>query len=100
MDRVSTYPFAVFGGTWVDRVPTHLEQLPRKGKTIVGNDAWFGRECLILPSVHIGDGAIIAAYLVVAWDVEPYIIVGGNPVKSIRKRFDDDLIHLLLAFRW
>ncbi|MGI5896721.1 MAG: CatB-related O-acetyltransferase [Oscillospiraceae bacterium] len=100
MDSVSTYPFAVFGGAWAERVPAHMDQLPRKGDTVVGNDVWFGRECLILPGVHIGDGAIIAARSVVARDVEPYTIVGGNPAKPIRKRFDDDLIHLLLAFRW
>ena len=33
-------------------------------------------------------------------DVEPYTIVAGNPAKILRKRFDDELIDLLLAFKW
>ena len=48
----------------------------------------------------IGDGAIIGANSVVASDVAPYTIVAGNPAKLIRKRFDDELIALLLKFKW
>ena len=54
---VSTYPFQVFGGAWADQAPPHLGQLPRKGDIMVGNDVWIGRESVILPGVHIGDGA-------------------------------------------
>ena len=96
----STYPFAVFGGVWAERVPGHLSQLPRKGDTVVGNDVWLGRECVIMPGVHIGDGAIVAAYSVVTRDVEPYTVVGGNPARPRKKRFDEELIALLEAVRW
>ena len=61
MCSVTTYPFAVFGGRWAENIPSHLSQLPHKGDIVVGNDVWFGRECLILPGTTIGDGAIIAA---------------------------------------
>jgi virginiamycin A acetyltransferase len=37
---------------------------------------------------------------VVGSKVEPYTIVIGNPARMLRKRFDDDLINLLLKFRW
>ena len=33
-------------------------------------------------------------------DVAPYTIVAGNPAKVLRKRFDDELIGLLLRFKW
>ena len=33
-------------------------------------------------------------------DVEAYTIVAGNPAKIIRKRFDDDLIKLMLEWKW
>lgn len=69
----------------------------QQGDTIIGNDVWFGRECLIMPGVKIGDGAIIAARSVVVKDIEPYSIVGGNPARVIRKRFDDEMIELLLV---
>ena len=32
--------------------------------------------------------------------VAPYNIVIGNPAKVLRKRFDDELIGLLLQFKW
>ncbi len=35
-----------------------------------------------------------------ARDGEPYTIVGGNPAMTIRKRFDDRLIGLLLEMKW
>lgn len=100
ISSVSTYPFNVFGGVWSENTPDHLSQLPYKGDTIVGHDVWIGRESVIMPGVKIGDGAIVAAYSVVTKDIEPYCIVGGNPARVIRKRFDQDLIDLLEKVQW
>ena len=97
---VTTYPFNVFGGVWSERTPPHMEQLPRKGDTIVGSDVWIGRESVVMPGVKIGGGAIIAAYSVVAGDVPPYTLYGGNPAHFIKKRFDDALTALLLRLKW
>ena len=55
---------------------------------------------MILPGVHIGDGAIVGANSVVGSDVAPYTIVVGNPARELRKRFDEELIDLILQFRW
>ena len=30
----------------------------------------------------------------------PYAVVGGNPIKLIRKRFDDETIAFLLDLKW
>ena len=100
ISSVSTYPFSVFGGVWEENTPPYLSQLPFKGDTVVGNDVWLGRESVIMPSVRIGDGAIVAACSVVAKDVEPYTVVGGNPARPIKKRFGRELISLLLELRW
>lgn len=100
ISSVTTYPFNVFGGAWAENTPPHMEQLPRKGDIIIGNDVWIGRESVIMPGVKIGDGAIIAAYSVVAKDVPPYAVFGGNPAKFIKTRFDAELVSLLLRFRW
>lgn len=100
ISSVTTYPFHVFGGLWSENTPEHLSQLPFKGDIIVGNDVWFGRECVVMPGVKIGDGAIIAAYSVVTKDIKPYSVVGGNPARLIKKRFDDELIELLLRLKW
>lgn len=98
MNAVSTYPFYIFG-SWDQSVPSK-EDLPFKGDTVVGNDVWIGQNSTILPGVHIGDGAIIGLNSVVTRDVPPYTIVAGNPAKAVRKRFDDELIDLLLKLKW
>ncbi|MBR3632501.1 MAG: CatB-related O-acetyltransferase [Elusimicrobiaceae bacterium] len=98
MNAVSTYPFYIFG-SWDQSAPSK-EDLPFKGDTVVGNDVWIGQNSTILPCVHIGDGAIIGLNSVVTRDVSPYTIVAGNPTKTVRKRFDDELIDLLLKLKW
>lgn len=99
MCSATTYPFNIFGNGW-EKVTPSIDQLPLKGDTVVGNDVWIGQNVTILPGVHIGDGAIIGANSVVAKDVLPYNIVAGNPIKTIRKRFDDETIHFLLKLKW
>ena len=98
INSITTYPFYIFKG-W-DQKPTDEKDLPYKGDTVVGNDVWIGQNVTILPGIHIGDGAIIGANSVVSKDVSPYSVVAGNPIKLIRKRFDDELIGLLLTFKW
>ncbi|MDE6102318.1 MAG: CatB-related O-acetyltransferase [Ruminococcus sp.] len=98
MNAISTYPFYIMEG-WEQNVPP-LSELPLKGDTIVGNDVWIGQNVTILAGVHIGDGAIIGMNSVVGSDIPPYTIVAGNPARTIRKRFDDELINLMLEFRW
>ena len=98
MNTVSTFPFYTLEG-W-NMAPPAMADLPLKGDTVIGNDVWIGQNAVILPGVHIGDGAIIGAGSVVGRDVEPYTIVVGNPAKVLRKRFDEELISLMLQFLW
>lgn len=51
---------------------------------------------LVCSGVTIGQGAVIAAGAVVTKNVEPYAIVGGNPAKLIRYRFNENLRNKLL----
>ena len=98
MNAVSTFPFYTLEG-W-EMAPPAPDEMPHKGDTVIGNDVWIGQNAVILPGVQVGDGAIIGANAVVGSDVAPYSIVVGNPARLLRKRFDDALIALLLAFRW
>ena len=98
MNAVSTFPFYTLEG-W-DMDPPPCSEMPLKGDTVIGNDVWIGQNAVILPGVCVGDGAIIGANSVVGSDVAPYTIVKGNPAKEMRKRFDDELIDLMLRFRW
>ncbi|MBW8348014.1 Vat family streptogramin A O-acetyltransferase [Bacillus sp. IITD106] len=99
MGSITTYPFNIMGNGWEQSTPT-LADLPLKGDTVIGNDVWIGQNVTVMPGVHIGDGAIIAANSVVAKDVPPYHIAGGNPCKMIKKRFDDELIDYLFSIKW
>ena len=98
MNAVSTFPFYTLEG-W-DMAPPALSDLPLKGDTVIGNDVWIGQNAVILPGVQIGNGAIIGANSVVGSHVDDYTIVVGNPAKVLRKRFDDEMIALLLQFQW
>lgn len=71
-----------------------------KGDTVIGNDVWIGTESLIMPGVHIADGAVIGARSVVTKNVGPYEIFAGNPAKLIKKRFQDEDIEKLLQIKW
>jgi len=103
MDGFSTYPFWNFmmtPKTSSEEVKAILETLSDKGDTVVGNDVWLGMEAMVMPGVTIGDGAIVAARAVVVKDVAPYTIVGGNPARPLKRRFDQDVIDALLEIRW
>lgn len=67
---------------------------------VIGNDVWIGSNVLLLPGVHIGDGAVVAAGAVVTKDVSPYSIVGGVPAKEIKKRFSEEEIKKLMEIKW
>lgn len=98
LDAISTYPFPIFKSGWENAF--NISELPVKGDIVVGNDVWFGYDSLIKGGVTIGDGAIIATRAVVIKDVPPYSIVGGNPAKVVKKRFDDATIDRLLQIAW
>lgn len=98
MNAASTFPFYILEG-WDQETPS-LSEMPVKGDTIVGNDVWIGQNSTILPGVHIGDGAIIGMNSVVGSNIPPYTIVAGNPAKEIRKRFDEEMIQLMLKLQW
>lgn len=98
-DWITTYPFSAFKEKWnSDYFP---KGHPKKmGDVIIGNDVWIGHGVTILGGVTIEDGAVIAAKSIVTKDVEAYSIVGGNPAKFIKKRFEDEIIEKLLEIKW
>lgn len=97
-DWGSNFPFF-----WMPEVPAFdgaQNGFRAAGDTVVGHDVWIGSEAIIMPGIRIGDGAVIATRAVVTRDVEPYMIVGGNPAAPIRRRFDDGDVAALLEMQW
>lgn len=53
---------------------------------VIEDDVWIGANCVILPGVHIGYGAVVAAGSVVTKNVPSYALVAGVPAKVIKYR--------------
>jgi acetyltransferase-like isoleucine patch superfamily enzyme len=52
----------------------------------IGADVWLGTGVVVLPGVHIGDGAVVGANSVVTKDVAPMSVVAGAPARFLRMR--------------
>ncbi len=64
-------------------VPYHL------GKEIaapirIGSDVWVGANCVILPGVTVGDGAVVGAGAIVTRDIPSGTLAVGNPATAAR----------------
>jgi len=98
-DWITTYPFTGMLEVWPEA--TGIDGSTSKSIDVtIGNDVWAGRGVTIMSGVTIGDGASIAAGSIVTKNVEPYAIIGGNPAKFIKKRFDEETIQKLLQTKW
>lgn len=52
---------------------------------VIGNGAWLGARCTILPGVTIGEGAVIGASVVVSRDVAPDTLLTGLQTISLAR---------------
>ncbi len=95
MDTFSTYPFRELF-KWNECPPTCCGKPAPK----IGNDVWIGSNSTIYSGCDIGDGAVIAGNSVVTKSVPPYAVVGGNPARIIKYRFDEETIKILLKNKW
>jgi acetyltransferase-like isoleucine patch superfamily enzyme len=96
-DWTSTYPFGAFPEAWPGAGQDYHAS---HGDVWIGSDVWLGSGAMILSGVAVGHGAVVAAQAVVARDVPPFAIVGGNPARIIRLRFDEARIAALLETAW
>ena len=66
--------------------PMCFQGMSGRKKTIIEDDVWIGRCVSFTPGRHVSRGSIIAMNCVLTKDFPEYSIVGGNPVKLIKKR--------------
>lgn len=99
IDWGTTYPFSAFRELWPS-APLSEDYHTSRGDVTIGHDVWLGSGAIIMSGVTIGHGAVVAAHAIVTKDVPPYAIVGGNPAKVIRYRFDEQTIADLLDAQW
>lgn len=55
------------------------------GPIIIRKNVWICDGAVILNNVTIGEGSIVAANTIVSKNVEAYTIVGGNPMKILKR---------------
>lgn len=67
---------------------------------MIGDDVWTGYGATIMSGVTIGAGAVVGVNATVVKDVAPFEIVGGNPARHIKFRFDEAVRDRLLTLRW
>ena len=96
VDWVASGHAHVENGEWVD-APGAIYSA---GPVVIGNDVFVGFEAVIMSGLTIGDGAVVAPRSMVIKSIEPYSIVGGNPAKHIRYRFDEPTRAALLRIAW
>lgn len=99
MNWVSMSPVFYYGRDSVKKKFSEFHRDP-ESRTIIGHDVWIGHGAHIKQGVTIGTGAVVGMGAVVTKDVPPYMIVGGNPARVIRKRFDNDISNGLLKSEW
>ncbi|MEB0078815.1 CatB-related O-acetyltransferase [Pseudomonas sp. CCI3.2] len=95
-DWVTTYPFPAM----ISEVNDILDFSTTKGDVVIGSDCWICTDAMILSGVTVGHGAIVAAGAMVNRNVAPFSVVGGNPCKFIRWRFDEETRATLLQSAW
>lgn len=66
-----------------------------KGKIILEADVWIGVGATILSGVRLGQGCVVAAGSVVTKSFPDFAIVGGNPARIIKMRFDEKVLQAL-----
>lgn len=55
-------------------------------RIVIGEDAFLGARCFVLPGVEIGRGTIIGAGSVVTGDMPDWTVCAGNPCKPLKPR--------------
>lgn len=96
ISRISTFPF----GRGNDLIGPRSGHPKSNGNVLIGNDVWIGSHSSIMSGVSIGNGAVIAAFAHVVRDVADYEVVGGNPAKHIKFRFNEEIVSELKRVAW
>lgn len=113
LDRISTSSFTydrncvIFSQALADshadnfQYPVAPSSLARRNEApIIENDVWIGQDVLLGRGITLGNGCVVGAGSVVTRSVPPFAIVGGNPARIIRYRFDEQTIDRILKLEW
>ena len=75
-------------------IPIKYQGSSEEKPVVIGDGCWICARAFILPGVHIGEGAVVAAGAVVVKDVPPYSVVGGVPARVLKYRRSPETIDI------
>lgn len=62
-----------------DYLPTRI------AKVRIGDYAFIGINCVIMPGVNVAEGTVVTPGAVLMTNTKPYTVYGGNPAKKIKE---------------
>ncbi|MEJ7738050.1 MAG: DapH/DapD/GlmU-related protein [Chitinophagaceae bacterium] len=96
LDKIEIHEHATIAQEAYLCTGTHAFDQPEKNlitaPIIIGAHAFVGARAFIMPGVSIGEHAIIGACSIVTKDIDPYLIVVGNPARVIGSRFTSKVV--------
>jgi acetyltransferase-like isoleucine patch superfamily enzyme len=65
--------------------PVPWQGFTSKGPVRIGDNVWFGVNCVVTSGVTIGERCVIGANSVVTEDLPPRVIAAGSPARVLRE---------------
>lgn len=78
----------------------NITKVEERKRIIIENDVFIGANVTVLDGVRIGNGAVIGAGATVSKDIPPYAVAVGSPIRIIKYRFSEPIIHKLERCEW
>jgi acetyltransferase-like isoleucine patch superfamily enzyme len=66
-------------------LPITWQGFTLRGPVTIGDNCWFGANCVVTGGVTIGDRTVVGANSVVTKDLPPGVVAAGAPAKVIKK---------------
>ncbi|MCK4358321.1 MAG: hypothetical protein KAW92_06200 [Candidatus Cloacimonetes bacterium] len=82
------------GGIATPMIPLEFKGDVEIGKIIINKHCIVGSGSVVLPNVEIGQGSTVGALSLVKSDLRPWLVFAGIPVKQIKERNKDEILHL------
>ncbi|KAA6228454.1 MULTISPECIES: antibiotic acetyltransferase [unclassified Campylobacter] len=82
------------------KTTSHNEFVLPPAKTIVKDDVYLCTNPCLKPGITLNTGCVVAQNSLVTKDVPHYAVVGSNPARILKYRFDKKTIQRLLRFKW